>query len=52
VLKLVWINLELKRRRKEQVWVVRGLENAPELVANMQSFPVCTGHPRAVALPP
>jgi hypothetical protein len=59
VLELIWINSELKMRRKEQIWRVRGLENALELVANVQPFlgvappfPVCTGHPTAVAPPP
>ena len=50
---------EKKRTRKALVWVVQGSKNATELVANAQSFlwvappfPVCTGHPRAVAPPP
>jgi hypothetical protein len=51
--------LEMKRRRKEQVLVGRGLENAPELVANAQPFLgvappflMYTGQHRAVAPPP
>jgi hypothetical protein len=56
VMELIWINLEKKRRRKEQVWVVRGTENVTKLVANAQPslgvappFPVCTRPPSTKA---
>ena len=42
---VIWIKLERKRRLKEQVWVVRGLENATKLVVNAQP---CLGGGRAL----